>query len=59
MLNHKHGAKGCRYSGCKRSRAIKKVFMDGRVYEIKELGACFIHLLYYRKLALKYSRARR
>ena len=50
---------GCRYAGCKRSNAVRKTFMDGRVYEVKKLGACFMHLLYYRKLAQKYLRLRR
>lgn len=34
---------------CKKSKAIKKVYMDGRLYEQKMMSLCYEHLLRQRK----------
>lgn len=49
--------KGCRYAGCRKEPAVRKTFWNGRVYEVRVLGACFMHLLYYRKQAQKYLKS--
>lgn len=46
----------CKHGRCKRKRAIKKIYWEGRLYEYKELSRCFPHLLYCRKQAKQYQR---
>lgn len=42
----------CTY--CSKPRAIKKIYMDGRLYEVKVLSLCYEHLVKARKSSLKY-----
>ena len=38
---------------CKKPRAIKKVYMDKRLYEVKVLSLCYEHLIRARRYMQK------